>query len=1059
MKNIRILALLLAAVLVLTSFSGSVVFAEEQTSDDTVATIDLDTDTDASTDTDAGSEGEGEGETEGESSAVGGDRTVFMIESLTQVDSANPDNEKLLTAANEVAEGREVSAYTLTLEAKMAVEASSDFVGVALFNETDSTMSLLTPSFAGSPYTYYDIAEDQLGQTAYLLEVASIPDSEIEWLKEPDTTPAEKMVWKQEKRGLFKTAAQRVRAMTVYYESDEIILYADDELAEIAIYNKKNDEYFFSSPYDYRRVAGVSSNDMKNRIASLVELTYYDNSANKKEVFSYTDAVAKNYYAETNDPDDVDNIQFYPTAIENGVRFNFEIGTKKVDSLLPYAAEATNFETKVLQPLQAMKEAGSDEAREALEKFDAYYTLYHYEDLSASMKRSLETNYPGIVKNDLYVLRGVHNREKKMLSDYVKLAGEYAWQDYRNDLEISGYVPEDQALACFKFTVDFTIEDGDLVVDMPTGKNEEGDDLISYDTTNFTLANVTLLRYFGCGSYTDDGFLFIPDGSGSVINFNSDGTKDSLSVIKDVYGSDYALTTTTSYLNLSQSGYLPVFGLKTNERGYLAILEKGDAMATVQSESGNMQSSYETTYATFVYNTVQNISYTDGSKEDGDFTYFNQNTYYDGYRIRYKLFYGEDIDYVTMAKAYREHLLENDMLIDKVDTTNGNVPLVLETLGLIDKKASFFGIVYDKKIPLTTFDAAEDMLEELSEGGVANVSLRYRGWMNGGLNYSVPSKLKIESKLGGKSEFADLLSYMKEKNYTLFPEVDFCVVRRDGILDGYSTTQNAPKATDRTTITLTPRNELDNILLITKNYFAISPSSASKYFKAFFNKYTAFDTSSVSLGTVGSMLYSDFSTGKNATHRQKAVDILSQNVETYVTGNEMTRVMVEGGNAYTYPYATDIVDIPLADSNTFLADHSVPFMQIVLHGHVQYAGAALNLADDMTDTILKSAEYGANLHFTLSAENTRELKDTVYSNYYTIDFDTWKSDVLTLYNKFNKVFASLQDKEIDDHEAYADTEGVYITTYEDGTRIAVNYNREEVTVEGKTIAAQDFIVL
>ena len=36
---------------------------------------------------------------------------------------------------------------------------------------------------------------------------------------------------------------------------------------------------------------------------------------------------------------------------------------------------------------------------------------------------------------------------------------------------------------------------------------------------------------------------------------------------------------------------------------------------------------------------------------------------------------------------------------------------------------------------------------------------------------------------------------------------------------------------------------------------------------------------------------------------------------------------------------------------------------------------------------------------------------------------------------------------------------VFITTYEDGTRIAVNYNRTDVTVEGKTIAAQDFIVL
>ena len=147
----------------------------------------------------------------------------------------------------------------------------------------------------------------------------------------------------------------------------------------------------------------------------------------------------------------------------------------------------------------------------------------------------------------------------------------------------------------------------------------------------------------------------------------------------------------------------------------------------------------------------------------------------------------------------------------------------------------------------------------------------------------------------------------------------------------------------------------------------------------------------------------------------------------------------------------------MSGSNTLLADRSVPFMQIVLHGHIQYAGSALNMADNWTNTILKSAEYGANLHFTLSAQNTRELKETVYSNYFTIDFDTWKEDVTTLYNKFNAVFKNLQDKEITDHGEYADN--VYVTTYSDGTKVAVNYNRTDVTVEGKTVAAQDFTVL
>ena len=1053
MKKFRILSLLFVAVFVLTTFSGTFVFAETETEDETVVVDTTDETTEDTSDEEATEEetpedGETEEGTGEETTPPADDRTTYTVDMFTLVDPADEANKFILAAAEKAAGGRAVSVYSITLAAALAVESSSDYVGLCTYDETAQEMTMLTPFYEGA-YTQYNL-ENLDGVTGYVLEVASISESDIAAL--PTMDRALRFQWKLDKRGLFKTADQRVRAMTKYFEDDKVILYADDELAEIALYNKTNGEYFFSTPYDYRRVQGVTATTTKSQLASILELEYYDNSANKKPLYSFTDAVEKTFFEDPNDKESYDNIQFSTEAIENGVRFNMQVGTTQVDSLLPYAAEATRFETKVLQPVQKMADEGHEVAKTAMRKLKAYYRKYHYADLSASMQQSLSANYPGIKEHDLYVLRGVGNREKKFLSEYVKLSGQYTWADWEDDLAVSGYVPDDVALALFEFHVDFTIENGDLVVNMPTDK-------IVYDKENFTLATVTLLRYFGAGTYTDPGFVFMPDGSGSVINFNNDGSKKSAAMIKPIYGDDYSLTTTTSYVNLSQAAYLPVYGLHTNNRGFLAIIEKGDAMATVKSETGGSQSPYEAAYATFVYNTVQTITYEDGSKQNGSFTYYNDNTYTGGYKVRYKLLYGEDVTYVDMAKTYRQYLLDNGRLIKKVDTSNKNVPLVLETLGLIDKKASFLGFIYDKEIPLTTFENAQAMMDELAQNGVNNVSLRYRGWMNGGLNYSVPSSLSIESKLGGKSGFSNLLSYMSGKNYSLFPEVDFRIVRRDDLFDGYSTNSNAPKMTDRTTVTLTPRNELDNVMEIDKNYFAIAPSSLSKYFGSFFEDYNAFDVSGISMGTIGNMLYSDFNSGSNAAHRQHALDLLQESVKKYATDGKMDRIMVEGGNAYTYGYATDIVDIPLTDSSTFLADSSVPFMQIVLHGHIQYAGAALNLSDNMTDTILKSAEYGANLHFTLSAENTRELKDTVYSNYFTIDFDTWKEDVLSLYEKFNKVFAPLQDKEIEDHEAVADLNNVFITTYEDGTRIAVNYNRTDVTVEGKTIAAQDFIVL
>lgn len=1048
MKKIRILSLLLAALFVLTCFSGTFAFADEDTDPDEPAATDTDDpDTDEPDTDEPDTDDPDADDPDGEDPNTEDGVVIVTPEAFQAVDPTLDENSLILASAEKAAGGRAVTVYAITLAAAdFRVQTIQDFVGVCSYNAEADEMTLLEPYYSGA-LTMYDLSArtDLDGATGYVLEVSSIPDAEIAAL--PDMEVPDRLAWKLNKRGLFKSEEQRIRAMTKYYEEGDLVLYADDELAEIALYNKAADQYYFSTPYNYRRVAGVNSNDTRKALASVVALTYYDNSANEKVVYSFTDAVEKTSYADPSDKDAADNIQFTSEKIDKGVRFNLNVGTQTVDALLPYAAVAENFETKVLGPVKAMEEQGNEVAARAMRKLNAYYTLYKYSELKASLKASIERNYPGIRDYDLYILRPVSDREKKFLSDYIKMSGLYTWSDWNLDLELSGYEPEDVALACFDIKVDFTIENGDLVVNMPTEN-------IKYDDTHFTLASATLMHYFGCGNASDGGFTFIPDGSGSVIKFNSDGRKTSTSMIKRVYGDDYSLTTNESYKNLMQAAYLPVYGLYTKERGYLAIVEKGDAMATITSESGGSASPFETAYTTMIYRTVQRISYNDSSKQNGSFTYYNDNIYADGFRLRYKLFHGPDKTYVDMAKIYRQYLLDNGLLQKKVDA-GSSVPLVLETLGLIDKKASFLGIIYNKKIPLTTFEDAQAMMEELNAGGVANISLRYRGWMNGGLNYSVPSKISIESKLGGKSGFRDLISYTKGKNFTLFPEVDFRVVRRDGFFDGYTTTSNAPKMTDRTTVTLTPRNELDNVQKIDKNYFAISPTSTEKYFKSFFGKFADYDLSSVSIGTVGNMLFSDFSSGSSAAHRQRAMEILGECVDGYVP--EGTRLMVEGGNAYTYRYATDIVDIPLCDSNTFLADEAVPFMQIVLHGHIQYAGVSLNLADDWMDTILKSAEYGANLHFTLSAENTRELKDTVYANYFTIDFDTWKNDVLKEYERFNKVFATLQDQEIQNHEKAAD--GVYITTYANGTRIAVNYNRASVTVEGKTIGAQDFTVL
>ena len=51
----------------------------------------------------------------------------------------------------------------------------------------------------------------------------------------------------------------------------------------------------------------------------------------------------------------------------------------------------------------------------------------------------------------------------------------------------------------------------------------------------------------------------------------------------------------------------------------------------------------------------------------------------------------------------------------------------------------------------------------------------------------------------------------------------------------------------------------------------------------------------------------------------------------------------------------------------------------------------------------------------------------------------------------------MQGQKITAHEKLADK--VYATTYEDGTRVIVNYNKTAVSAAGQTVNARDFVVV
>ena len=138
------------------------------------------------------------------------------------------------------------------------------------------------------------------------------------------------------------------------------------------------------------------------------------------------------------------------------------------------------------------------------------------------------------------------------------------------------------------------------------------------------------------------------------------------------------------------------------------------------------------------------------------------------------------------------------------------------------------------------------------------------------------------------------------------------------------------------------------------------------------------------------------------------------------------------------------------------------------------------MAGDIRYEILKCIENGASMYFILSYDNTEILKeDEMLSKYYSIRYDIWKDDVVSLYTELNEVLAPLQTKLITDHEFLIgeripdtdetpDTEGtgkyrtmddgrIVRVEYEDGTTFLLNYNYFAVTVLGTDVPAYGYV--
>ena len=817
----------------------------------------------------------------------------------------------------------------------------------------------------------------------------------------------------------YTSEESMLQAMSLVSENSKYALYCDTKTLMFALKNKTDNQVFLSNPYNAAQDAYYNGN-IKNDLNSIASIHYLDKGSNEiKQLWSSADCVAFG--------------QFDVKTTDDGMVYEMALGQIKSERLIPKALTTERY-NEIVQKLP------SREAR----KMSFYYAKYSLSSMKdEATKDQMLKEYPQLENMDIYILGELNERESEELEQALTESG-YTSEDFQKDREMTGTKAEQQVFPSFTMNMVYKLTEDGLTVTVPNSS-------ITYDHSHYTILSVGILQYFGAdlSDSASDGYLFIPDGSGSIISFNDKNENRRRVITGTVYGNNIELTQTVDAREGEQY-YLPVFGIRRNNQSALfANISKGDEIAEITARLGDPNSNYYTVYANFILSPDEYIIYdTKVASHNSSIRAYkaDDNLYKGDLTISYTPLSGDQANYVGMAKLYRETLKGQRTKQSSANTMS----LGLDVLGSSYYEGSFLGFPVQKQVVYTSYKQTKDLGNYFISNGVKNAQISYLGWQNRGLNAGLGDQGKVSHLLGGTDGFNQLNDWAQKENIPLYVQNDFQFVSYDYMFDGFSKYFNACKQLDGTFAGV--RTFEPDISKFGDVNYAVLPQKYAKYSSDLLNKIQKLHVHSLSLANMGTYLPSncnDQSSVNRGQTKEIIQDLLKNDYQDY-------SLEFNGANAYILPYANTVKGIPYSDSGYVGETYSVPFLQIVLSGVVDYQSEPINLSDNWQVSLLHCAETRTSPVFILANQNISELKHSDFSKYYSVDFARLKSDILNSYRELENKLSVTAGHEITDH-SYID-QNVTCTVYDNGTKVYINYNTSEYKKDNLVIPALDCYV-
>lgn len=620
----------------------------------------------------------------------------------------------------------------------------------------------------------------------------------------------------------------------------------------------------------------------------------------------------------------------------------------------------------------------------------------------------------------------------------------YTVKAVENGVEMTCYFPDRQLAV----PVCFTLNDKGVDVSVDPTKIQEN--------ASYNVYAVQIAPFFCSVSNNNankkDNYLFLPSGSGAVINPVMDDTREAAIVFEEpVYGADANITKFEEKTAV-ETVRLPVYGAVNEKSAVCAIIKSGAENAYLTGAIAQKLTGYsyitsefrirgyqEVIQTLFTSTTVKTKLYTDAFTPDK-------------VEVGFYPLYGEDASYVGIANTYRNYLNETKALGEEKSKDS---LLNLKLIGGIQTKKFNFGIPSTDMLVATDLKQAKAIVKDVkTRTGLENFNVNLIGFGKSGNDIGVVAGgYGIGKKFGDEDDLKDLIKYSNGIGANVY--FNFDMVRFSTSGGGVSSTFGKADAangsyTDQNYFTLNLGTKDTKL----RTYYLVSRTKFSEVAANIKESAAEWQLPGISLDTLTSVSYSDY-----AEREYYARANFEDQAAAIINGYKNSGYKVAGSdaNAFAAASCSHVYDVPMQSSKYRYYTADVPFYQIVFKGSVSMSGTAMNLSTNKNINLLKAVETGSGLTYTLISKYDTNLitsaQNVFYGSVYwdkTIERGV-ATDIQATVDAYKGFFESVNGERIVGHTLI--TKDVRLTIFSNGVAVYVNYGDTDYTEGDITVAA------